>query len=144
MNRKGLTLMEVTIAVAIIAVLATIAVPSYQRTIEQRYWQSSQDILQTTYTGEQVYKSANNAYVALPTGSTDWSKIYMDDPAKGSSIPPVTFVVTVVNTANPPTFTATATRAGTSKSMTINETKKLCRDPAAPPTGDGCGSWPKP
>ena len=66
-----------------------------------------------------------------------WNAIFMDNPnANGPLAGVVTFAVTVPTAT---TFTATATRSGT-QSMTINETKKLCRDLAT----DGCGTWPKP
>ena len=129
--RSGFTLSEVLVTVIVIVILATIAIPSYTRTVERGYWRAAQDVLQTVYAGEQVYFTVNNAYLALAAGGP-WTKVYTDDPNFSNPfVGRVTFNVTVAGA----TFTVRADRGG-GKSMTINEAHTLC-------TGPPC-TWPQP
>ena len=104
-RRSAFTLIELIITVVIVGILTSMAIAGYQRTMERGYWQTSRDILQTIYSGETVYWTTNSVYYAPGT----WTNIHMDDP---NGVVPATFAVVVDNGANPPTFTATATRAG--------------------------------
>ena len=119
MSRRGFSLMELMITVIVIAILAAVAIPQFQRAIEQGHFRAARDVLQTVYSGEQVYRTSNNTYVD-PTGCAQpWRCIYMDNP-NGSL--PVTF--TVAAGAN--TFTVTATRNGgpcNNTTLTINENR---------------------
>lgn len=134
----GFTLTEVMVTVGIIAIIAAFVLPGYQKTTEIRYWQASQDILQTIYAGEQVYKSAHDKYVDPSVASTDcataWKCIYMDDP-NGNAILPVAFTVT--STAWATSFTATATRSG---GGCKNEVQTLNQDRQA---GGAADTWKK-
>ena len=120
MPRRGMTLTELLMTVIVIAILASMALPQYRRTVERGYWRTSQDVLRTIYAGQQVYFTINDQYVDNPTTLAQWRQIYMDDP--NGSIPiPVTFSVTTNGLSGAAaTFTATATRdAGIF--MTIDE-----------------------
>ena len=119
MDRRGFTLHEVLTAVIIIGVLATLALPQYNRTLERSRWRASRDILEAIYAGEQVYATLNaNTYCnpALPPGPppacpNGWISIYVDNPATGPL--PVAFAVSLPIPPAPATsFTATATSAG--------------------------------
>ena len=116
-----MTLMELLIAVAIIAILAAVAVSQYGKTIEVNYRQQAQDLLTTIYYGERAYQLANNKYVD-PGGN--WNAIFMDNPQVGAA-PPITYAVT---SAAAKTFTAAATRTGGScggSTMTIDEVRTI-------------------
>ena len=126
MSRRGFTLTEVLITIGVIAILAAIALPQFQRTTERSYWRSARDILETIYAGEQVYYLHENHYIVFNSDlGTDWRPIFMDNPnpdAEGRPLP-VNFTVAL---PTPTTFTATATRVGgpcAGLTQTINQNR---------------------
>jgi prepilin-type N-terminal cleavage/methylation domain-containing protein len=139
--RDGYTLTEVMVTVLIIGIVASMALPGYQRTMERGYWRGAQDILRAIYAGEQVYETANDQYIDPANCNPAWRCIYMDDPNVGGGTP-VAFSVEVCNppVCNPPTFTATAFR-GDGRCMSINQARVLALTSAAA----GCSNpWPQP
>ena len=121
--RIGMTLMELLVAVSIVGIMASFAVPQYRRTIERSYWQSAQDLLYTIRAGEEVYwnQPGNATYINLTTAAPNWGDIYMDNPNVGNPVP-ATFWVTGANGTN---FLATARRTGSGRCMSINKTLPL-------------------
>ena len=120
-GRSGFTLGEVLVVVIIIGILASIALPQFRKTVVRGYWNAAQDLLQTVYSGEQVYEAANDTYVD-PAGCVPaWRCIYMDDPNVANI--PVTYAVEGVSAT---AFTAKATYTGEGGgSMTINQNRAL-------------------
>jgi len=51
MRARGFTLLEVLIAVAVIAIVAAVALPQYGRAVQRSYWRTARDLLQTIYSG---------------------------------------------------------------------------------------------
>ena len=86
-DRTGFTLIEVLIAVTIVAILASVAVPNYTRAVERAYYRQARDMMLTVYAGEQVYFATNDVYYS----PGDWNQIFMDDPNIASV--PVSFGV---------------------------------------------------
>ena len=70
-NKKGFTLVEIMIVVAIIALLAAIAIPNLLRTRIQANESAAIASLKTIATAEISYNSANGAYIALATLDDD-------------------------------------------------------------------------
>lgn len=64
---RGFTLIELLIVVAIIAVLASIAIPMYQRYTFRARRADGQQLLQAIATAEERYYSTNNKYTDLTT-----------------------------------------------------------------------------
>ena len=128
-TRTGFTLMEMLIVVAIIAIIASAAMPQYNRAVERGYWNSAGEILLAMYAGEQVARvaSANNKFVDVepcPAGP-NWACIYMDDPDTAA-------VDYSINPGAGVNFTAKATRTSSGKFRTIDDTKAFG------------GNWPLP
>ena len=121
-GRQGMTLAEIMITITIMMILAAAAYPNFTRAVEQGHWRSSNDILHTMYSGEQVYRTTNPNYID-PTGCAPaWRCIFMDNP---NGTLPVTFDVVGIG-AN--TFTARATRNGgpcNGRTQTLDQNRTL-------------------
>ena len=108
--RRGFTLVEIMIVVAIIALLAAIAIPNLLRARLQTNESASQAALKTIATAEVTYRSGNDAYGTLTNlGSPSVGPAYIDkvlgctpEPCNKSGYS----FVTLENTEN--TFTVTA------------------------------------
>ena len=137
---KAFTLNEVMMTVIIVGILASIAIPSYRKTIERGYHRTAQDLLMAIYNGERAYYFTNdNIYYQNPLNRTSglaWRNIYVDNPNIDSI--PVDFTVG----PNGLGFTATATRSG-QETISINQNREWCGNPACTSTATSCAdcSW---
>ncbi|MBI4597267.1 MAG: prepilin-type N-terminal cleavage/methylation domain-containing protein [Candidatus Omnitrophica bacterium] len=144
MRSQGFTLMEMLAAVLLLAVLTAIALPQYQRAVENRRREAAIDILRAIYAGERAYWAQNNTF--LPVDSTagtavaDFRQIYTPLP----TVDGVVFRVAVSTdgTGRPlagalATFTATAQRQGVNSFLSVTH----AWDPTTKPPGAD-QTWP--
>lgn len=67
---SGFTLMELMVTMAILAVIAGIAIPSYRGYMHNSYLTECQNEVAAIKLAEQEFYLENNAYFPLPTGTT--------------------------------------------------------------------------
>jgi len=95
-SQKGFTLIEVMVAVVIVAILATIAIPSYREYVIRSHRRAAQAAMMEIATQQQQYFVANRAYAtaaqlgyALPPEVDE----YYDYSVTLSAGPPPTFTI---------------------------------------------------
>jgi type IV pilus assembly protein PilA len=66
-NRKGFTLIELMIVVAIIGILAAIAIPNFLRFQAKSKQSEARELLSSVYTAEVSYFAEQNTYAVLTT-----------------------------------------------------------------------------
>ena len=101
----GFTLMELLIALALLAVLLAIALPAYREQIARAHRSELQTALLEDAGYMQRYYAANNAFSAPSPPRLTWTA----SPPTG---PPAYEIVVTVPPGDPTVFTLTATRAG--------------------------------
>jgi type IV pilus assembly protein PilE len=136
-HKMGFTMMELIIAVVIVAIMAAVALPSYVRAMEIQRCRQARDLLLTIYAGERVYASVNNNRYYNPTkAGGDWNELYMDNPTPADGSLTYTFVMGGLDTS----FTATAKRIGgalgKNQTLTINQKQTITLSVDA--NGNGC------
>ena len=112
----GFTLIELMIVVAIVAILAAIALPSYERYVKKsRARGASADLVALSLTLENRFQKSlkyPDYTNQNPVGHADFTKW---SPAQGSS-----FTYAVTSTATEYTLTATARDSGWTCTLTLN------------------------
>jgi type IV pilus assembly protein PilE len=100
-SSRGFTLIELMIAVAILAILAAIAFPAYQSQMRKANRAAAQGVMMDAANKQQLYLSSRREYASTladlgVTTPTDVARWY-------------TITVAADNAATPPTFTVTGT-----------------------------------
>lgn len=108
----GFSLIELMIVVVIIALLAAVALPSYQNSIAKSRRTVAKTALLDLAARQEKYYSTMNQYTTDLTGTGSTGLGIPTTALKDGSNDLYTLSVVVNNTTNPPTFTATATATG--------------------------------
>ncbi len=76
---KGFTLIELLVVVLIIGILASVALPQYQRAVYKTRYATLKNLVQSMWTAQQIYHLANGRYattfaeldIDMPAGTAD-------------------------------------------------------------------------
>jgi type IV pilus assembly protein PilE len=119
---EGFTLIEVMIVVAIVAILAAVALPSYQEHVRKAKRAEAQAVLQEAAQFMQRYYSGNDRYTASVgmTSAQTEQKIGGDSilpealrqSPKGATVGTANYTIAVFASDVPPAYTLRATRTG--------------------------------
>ena len=105
-TNQGFTLIELMITVAIVGILASVALPSYQEYIRKSRRADSQAFMYEVASRQQHYLVDRRAYATGITETLSSGGLGMAIPATVSVYYTVSLATS--NTASPPTFTVTA------------------------------------
>ncbi len=122
-SRRGFTLIEVMVVVAIVAILAAIAMPNYQEYVRRSKRVEAQGVLMEAAQFMQRYYSANDRYTAAADDTTQeteqkkGAKSLLPDglqqsPRSGGA----NYTIAVFAQDTPPRYTLKATRTGSMSS----------------------------
>jgi type IV pilus assembly protein PilE len=132
---RGFTLIELMITVAIIAILAAVAVPSYGEYIRKSRRSEAQSFMSEVVARQQHFLLDRRAYAVSITGLPAANGLGMTIPSSVSSFYAVT--IATDNTTSPPSFVVTGTPSG---AQTAEKCGTLTIDQRGTKTASGTGT----
>lgn len=128
MADKGFTLIELMVVIIIIGILASITIPSFNKTIDNAREREARTTLQLIYNAENVYRLDKKLYAQVnDISNAEWAKLasYIENPNNTAKYYNYK-IDTVDNVVAPPTFKATATKnSDAAKTITIDQAGAL-------------------
>lgn len=120
-NKKAFTLIELMVVVIIIGILASISIPSFNKSMENARAKEAHTTLELIYNAEKVYRLDKKAYCIAPSAtSPNWANFfnpYIENPNLNSEY------YNYIITGNSTSYTARADRKGTDpRYYTIDQT----------------------
>ena len=149
-RKNGFTLTEVLIVVAILGILASLAIPRLFPQTERARSAEAISMLSAIRQGEEAYRLEKGNYLALTAAAGQpWNQVGMDDPNAVGVAGFFSYLVNTNNAANPPQFTARATRLNVnpggaqysiagSNLIGLSQNGFYCGDHPFTPTNAGC------
>lgn len=107
--RRGLSLVEMLVALTIISFLTSIALPSFQRAVDQSRADIAGANLRAIWTAERVYWLDNRTYTS---DLSELVSLGLLDPSIATA---ASFYIYEISAASSSSFSATATRTGSTR-----------------------------
>ena len=79
MGRHGFTLIELVLVVIVVAILVSVAIPTYFNTIERAKGREARTTIQTVIGAQQGYSAERRSFIQL-TNDGEWQAIGMENP----------------------------------------------------------------
>ena len=124
--QSGFTLLEMLIALVIVAILARMAIPGFSKAIERTKVKEAQSVLAAIYSAEKIYRLDQGSYGRLDTTlvADDLIRLrYISNPDAGNSDTDWAYDMPTLTAT---LFTARATRTGgggyNGKTITVTQT----------------------
>lgn len=116
MNKnKGFTLIEISIVIIILAIIASLVFPNYRRIVGKAKQTEAKTILQSLYTAQQLYIAENDNY------TSDITKLDLEIPSDSK----YNYTMSITDSGFLLTATANIDQDEALDTWTINEAKKI-------------------
>ncbi len=120
-NRRGFTLIEIVVVLVILGVMAGLATPVYNASVEQSRVNEARVNLAAIHMGQRIFALNNGGVFWDPPGTGDPGVALINTTLNLDLTAPVFYPITSFTNPTPTTFTVTVTRAGGAETHNITE-----------------------